>query len=49
MIQSTDLGSVSYDRKIFAMVSDMVPLIKLDQSSHSFANIYEVATKLLGD
>lgn len=47
MIQSTELGSVSYDRQIFAMVSDMIPLIKLDQSSHAFANIYDLAIKLL--
>ena len=30
------------------MVSDMAPIIKLDQSSYAFANIYEIATKLLG-
>ena len=49
MIQSTNLGSVSHDRQIFSMVSDMVSLIKLDQSSHAFGNIYEIVTKLLGD
>ena len=49
MIQSTNLGSVSYDRQISAMVSDMNPLIKLDQSSHAFANIYDLVTKLLKD
>jgi len=49
MIQSTNLGSVYYDRQIFAMVSDMIPLIRLDQSSHAFANIYDVTTNLLGD
>jgi len=27
----------------------MVSLIKLDQSSHAFGNIYEIVTKLLGD
>jgi hypothetical protein len=48
MIQSTNLGSVSHDRQISSMVSDMVSLIKLDQSSHAFADIYEIATKLLG-
>ena len=46
-IQSTDLGSVSYDKQINAMVSDMVPLINLDQSSHAFADCYEIASKLL--
>ncbi len=46
-VQSTELFSVSYDRQISAMVSDMAPLINLDQSSHAFANIYEIASKLL--
>jgi len=46
-IQSTELYSVSYDRQIRAMVSDMASLINLDQSSHAFADIYEIASKLL--
>ena len=46
-IQSTELCSVSYDRQIRAMVSDMAPLINLDQSSHAFADIYEIVSKLL--
>jgi len=46
-IQSTDLFSVSYDKQINAMVSDMVPLINLDQSSQAFADVYEIASKLL--
>jgi hypothetical protein len=33
----------------FFMVPNMVSLIKLDQSSLAFANIYEIVTKLLGD
>lgn len=49
MIQSTNLGTVSHDSQISSMVSDMVSLIKLDQSSHAFGNIYEIVTKLLGD
>ena len=49
MIQSTNLGSVSHDMQIFSMVSNMASLIKLDQSSHAFANIYEIVTKLLRD
>jgi hypothetical protein len=40
------LGSVSYDKHIQAMVSDMVPIISLDQSSHAFGNIYEITNKL---
>jgi hypothetical protein len=45
-ITSTNLGCVSYDRHIHTMVSDMVPLINLDQSSRAYGNIYEIATKL---
>ena len=45
-ITSTNLGCVSYDSHIHAMVSDMVPLINLDQSSQAYGNIYEIATKL---
>lgn len=46
-IQSTELFSVSYDRQIRAMVSDMAPLINLDQSSRAFADVYEIVSKLL--
>jgi len=45
--QTTDLCSVSYDKQIGAMISNMVPLINLDQSSHAFADIYEIVSKLL--
>ena len=45
-ITSANLGCVSYDRHIHTMVSDMVPLINLDQSSQAYGNIYEIATKL---
>lgn len=48
-IPSTDLGSVSYDRHIHKMVSDMIPLIDLDQSSEAFGNVYEIASKLTKD
>jgi len=46
-IQTTDLCSVSYDKQIGAMISDMAPLINLDQSSNAFADIYEIVSKLL--
>ncbi|MGA9175975.1 MAG: P-loop NTPase [Desulfobacterales bacterium] len=45
-ITSTNLGCVSYDSHIHTMVSDMVPLTNLDQSSQAYGNIYEIATKL---
>ena len=48
-IPSTDLGCVSYDKHIHTMVSDMVPLINLDQSSQAFGNVYEIANKLSRD
>ncbi|MGB2689591.1 MAG: P-loop NTPase [Desulfobacterales bacterium] len=48
-IPSTDLGCVSYDNHIRKMVSDMVPLITLDQSSQAFGNVYEIANKLSKD
>ena len=34
-------------KQIGKMISDMAPLINLDQSSHAFADIYEIASKLL--
>ncbi len=48
-IPSTDLGCVSYDNHIRTMVSDMTPLINLDQSSQAFGNVYEIANKLSRD
>ena len=45
--QTTDLCSVSYDKQIDAMISDMIPLINLDQSSHAFADIYDIVSKLM--
>ena len=45
-ITSKDLGSISYDKHIQTMVSDMVPIINLDQSSHAFGHVYEITNKL---
>lgn len=47
-IPSTDLGSVSYDKHIHKMVSDMIPLINLEKSSQAFGNVYEIANKIKG-
>ena len=47
MIEAMDLGAVVYDRQIDQMVSRMVPLTKLDQSSAAFACVYDMATKLM--
>jgi len=46
-IRPTNLGGIVYDKQIDRMVSEMVPLTKLDQSSEAFACVYEIATKLL--
>jgi flagellar biosynthesis protein FlhG len=48
-IPSTDLGCVSYDSHIHTMVSDMIPLTNLDQSSQAYGNVYEIANKLSRD
>lgn len=48
-IPSTDLGCVFYDKHVHSMVSDMIPLINLDQSSQAFGNVYEIANKLSRD
>ena len=45
-ITSKDLGSISHDKHIQTMVSDMVPIINLDQSSHAFGHVYEITNKL---
>lgn len=47
MIHPGDLGGVAYDRQINTMVSEMVPLTKLDHSSEALACVYEIAMKLL--
>ena len=48
-IPSTDLGCVSYDSHIHTMVSNMIPLTNLDQSSQAYGNVYEIANKLSRD
>jgi flagellar biosynthesis protein FlhG len=47
MIQPQDVGSVAYDRQVEKMISSMVPLTDLDQSSEAVACVYEIATKLM--
>jgi hypothetical protein len=49
MIHSVDLGSVVYDQKLYAMVTDMLPLTNLIQSSDAFASVYGMAMTLLRD
>jgi flagellar biosynthesis protein FlhG len=47
MIQPVDLGSVMFDRQVEKMISNMVPLTDLDQSSEAVACVYEIASKLV--
>lgn len=47
MIQSTDLGSIFYDQKLYAMVTEMLPLTGLIQSSEAFASVYHMAVTLM--
>lgn len=47
MIQPANLGGVVYDRQINTVVSEMIPLTSLVQSSDAFANVYEITMKLM--
>lgn len=47
MIESIDIGSVSYDRQLSGMIVDMAPLFEIDQSSAALADIYEIVGRLL--
>ena len=46
-VSSMNMGSVSYDKHIQKMISDMVPITSLDQSSQAFGHVYEIASKLI--
>ena len=48
-IPSTNLGCISYDKHIRTMVSEMIPLTNLDQSSQAYGNVYEIVSKLSKD
>jgi flagellar biosynthesis protein FlhG len=47
MIQPVDVGSVMYDKQVEKMISNMVPLTDLDQSSEAVACVYEIASRLV--
>ncbi len=49
MIHSVDLGSIVYDQKLYAMVTDMLPLTNLFHSSDAVASVYGMAMTLLHD
>ncbi|MBW2636405.1 MAG: P-loop NTPase [Deltaproteobacteria bacterium] len=47
MIYPQNYGAVALDKQITQMVSEMVPITKLVQSSDAFANTYDITMKLL--
>ena len=47
MIEAIDLGAVVFDKQIDSMVSRMVPLTELDQSSDALGCVYDIAAKLI--
>ncbi len=47
MIYPQNYGGVAFDKQINQLVSDMVPITKLMQSSDAFANTYDITMKLL--
>ncbi len=47
MINPINLGGVAYDKQIYSMVTDMVPLTKLDQSSEAFMNLFEITGRIM--
>jgi hypothetical protein len=49
MIHPNNAGGVVYDKQINRMISEMIPLTKLVQSSDAFANVYDITMKLLRD
>jgi flagellar biosynthesis protein FlhG len=47
MIYPKNFGAVAFDKQINQMVSEMVPITRLGQSSDAFANTYDITMKLL--
>lgn len=47
MITPVNLGGIAYDRRIYTMISGMIPLTKQEQSSEARASAYEIVVKLL--
>ncbi len=47
MIYPRNFGGIAFDKQINQMVTDMVPLTKLVQSSDAFANTYDITMKMI--
>jgi flagellar biosynthesis protein FlhG len=46
-VQSENLGVIPYERQIEKMVSEMIPLTKLSQSSEVFVSIHDIVSRIL--
>lgn len=46
-VQSENLGVIPYERQIEKMVSEMIPLIELSQSSEVFISIHDIVSRIL--
>jgi flagellar biosynthesis protein FlhG len=49
MIHPVDLGSIVYDRHLNGLITEMKSLTGLNQSSDAFANVYQIAMKLVSE
>lgn len=49
MIHPVDLGGIVYDKQLNSIISEMMPLTKLLQSSDAYANVYDIAMKLVAE
>lgn len=48
-IHPVDLGGIVYDKQLNSVITEMMPLTRLLQSSEAFANVYEIAMKLVAE
>ena len=46
-IRSENFGTVVYDRQIEQMISEMIPLVRISQSSELFGCVYDIVIKTL--
>ena len=46
-VQSENIGVIPYEKQIEKMVSEMIPLIELSQSSEVFLSVYDIVSKII--
>jgi flagellar biosynthesis protein FlhG len=49
MINPVDLGGIVYDKHLNGLITEMKSLTGLNQSSDAFANVYQIAMKLISE